>query len=369
MKKHTLQIVCFDNPCPANFGGVIDVFFKIKGLFEAGYHIVLHAFYSNRNDFSEVEKYVEKLYRYKRDTSGLNFFSMLPYRVATRQSKDLLENIKASNAPILFEGLHSTSILYRNKIPNKTFLRAHNIEHNYFKGFIKSERNVFKKLVYYFEAVKFEIYEKHILPEIDEIISISNHEKDYFEDKYRKQTHLVTPFHKYNEVEKLNERGEFCLFHGDLSSLDNLESAKAIVEQLKEIEIPLVIAGSICPKPLEKAIQDIDHIEFVNITEEEKLNELLRKSHINILWSFQRSGTKLKLFTALHTSRYCIINSNITDHLGLQNLCILIDDISELGAKVKELFNQNYEYSIERKKNLPMFTRSALTEKLTEILN
>ena len=38
--QKTLQIVIFDNPCPPDYGGVIDVFYKIKALKALGVRIL-----------------------------------------------------------------------------------------------------------------------------------------------------------------------------------------------------------------------------------------------------------------------------------------------------------------------------------------
>ena len=43
-----IHIVTFDIPYPVNYGGVIDVFYKIKALKEAGIKIHLHCFYHKR---------------------------------------------------------------------------------------------------------------------------------------------------------------------------------------------------------------------------------------------------------------------------------------------------------------------------------
>jgi len=44
--KH-LHIISFDIPYPANYGGVIDVFYKLRALVSAGIKIHLHAFHIN----------------------------------------------------------------------------------------------------------------------------------------------------------------------------------------------------------------------------------------------------------------------------------------------------------------------------------
>ena len=43
-----LHVVAFDVPYPANYGGVIDVFYRIKALVEAGIKVHLHCFQYGR---------------------------------------------------------------------------------------------------------------------------------------------------------------------------------------------------------------------------------------------------------------------------------------------------------------------------------
>ena len=57
MKNKTLHIVSFNIPFPANYGGVIDVFYKIKALQNQGVNIILHAFEYGRQQAPELEKY------------------------------------------------------------------------------------------------------------------------------------------------------------------------------------------------------------------------------------------------------------------------------------------------------------------------
>ena len=44
ISKNQLHIVSFDVPYPPNYGGVIDVFYKLKALFDLGIEIYFHTF-------------------------------------------------------------------------------------------------------------------------------------------------------------------------------------------------------------------------------------------------------------------------------------------------------------------------------------
>jgi len=145
----TIHIISFDIPFPADYGGVIDVFFKIKTLRSLGLNIILHCYEYGRKRQEELEKYCQKVYYYERHISKTNLFKTKPYIVASRNSKELLDNLLKDNYPIIFEGLHSCFYLDEKQLKTrKKIVRTHNIEHEYYNNLASVERNIFKK--YYF---------------------------------------------------------------------------------------------------------------------------------------------------------------------------------------------------------------------------
>jgi hypothetical protein len=60
-------------PWPVNFGGVVDLFYKIKTLHDLGISIHLHCFTKNRNEQNILERYCETVNYYPRK----NKFSFL----------------------------------------------------------------------------------------------------------------------------------------------------------------------------------------------------------------------------------------------------------------------------------------------------
>ena len=86
--KH-LHIVSFDIPFPADYGGVIDVFYKIKALHELGVVITLHCFeYGERQPQKELENYCKNVFYYKRTRSILDLLSSQPFIVKSRENKE-----------------------------------------------------------------------------------------------------------------------------------------------------------------------------------------------------------------------------------------------------------------------------------------
>src|SRR5665213_2717865 len=118
MEKH-LHIISFDVPCPANYGGVIDVFYKLKNLHKAGIKITLHCFEYGRGEQKELEKYCQTVYYYKRNTSFVNQLSSIPFIIKSRVSNELINNLLKDNHPILFEGLHTCYFINDERLANR----------------------------------------------------------------------------------------------------------------------------------------------------------------------------------------------------------------------------------------------------------
>ena len=116
----------------------------------------------------------------------------------SRPNGELSDNLKKINAPILFEGLHTTSPLINETFNNrKILIRAHNIEHLYYEGLSKSETKIDKKIFFKIEAKKLKVYEK-ILHKVDNILTISPSEHSYFSNQYPSKATYIPVFHQNN---------------------------------------------------------------------------------------------------------------------------------------------------------------------------
>jgi len=341
--SNVFHIVTFNNPDPPNYGGAIDVYYKLKALYNIGIELHLHIFNCNGNDIADLQSICKQVYTYnKKWTSMFYLFSSLPFSVAIRRNKNLLKNLNTVEAPILFEGLQSTAVLIGNKFQYPIIVRAHNIEHHYYEGLAKSESNVFKKWIYRRQALKMKKYEK-ILKKSDLILSLSCYEQSYFEEHYQNKCAYIPVFQSNDEVEKLSTKGEYALYHGDLSISDNLRAAQYFITIFKKIDYPLIIAGSKNLEFLEKQSRDYANISITRIENNEHLNELLKGAHINVIISFQKSGTKLKIINALFKSRFCVVNENVVDDPEVVALCEIANTSDEFENTIKTLINKDYD--------------------------
>ena len=366
MQNKPLHIISFDNPFPPDFGGVIDVFYKIKALHSLGFSIYLHCYYDDRKVVSEELKAItEEVYLYKKNKNPLFVFSKFPLPVICRFQKDIIQNIKKHNAPILFEGLHSTMILQKASLDNKKYLRMHNIESNFYAGMSKSETNLIKKILYHFVSKKYQTYQK-ITADFDCVFALSQHE--YKEAKKMTANCVYVPVFHGNETNTtLSEYGNYAFYHGDLRLSDNKRAAQFLIEVFKEIpDYDLIIASSNGKKRIENNSKNVPNVKFVKIKSEAYLDELFANAHINVMLSFQEAGTKLKVINSLFKSRFCLINKNMVDDEKVLSLCELASTKQDFISKITDLINKPYTQNEARKEVLMSVLNDVNNAKLIE---
>lgn len=370
MLTKQLNIVSFDVPFPPNYGGIIDVFYKIKELHNLGVDIYLHTFNNGIETQIELLKYCKKVYHYKRDLNFKKVFFQLPYIVKTRESEELTENLSANNFPILFEGLHTTSPLLNTKFKNRTIIvRTHNIEHKYYNGLAKSEINIFKKLYFKTEAAKLKKYQI-ILNKTDYIFTISPSEQQYFSKLFPSKPKYLPAFHGNCNVNSKLGKGKYAIYNGDIRVADNLKACRYLIHIFSKIDFPLIISSSFENKYLLKLIKQYKNISFIKTSNKHEIEDLLCNAHINLLPTFQNTGIKLKLINALFNSRFCIANDAMIKKTGLEKLCLLANSKKEFITKINEVIKCDFTEDIinERIKTLFIFNNHANAQNIIKLI-
>src|SRR5690349_12212532 len=133
MSTPDLHIIAFAVPYPPDYGGAIEVWNRLKALHQEGVKVSLHCFlYGNFLPQTAIHPYVQEVHYYPRSIWPVLFTRGQPFGVTSRKSKLLLARLKLDTKPILFEGVQTTA--WRSELNGrKLFLRAHNIEHQYYK--------------------------------------------------------------------------------------------------------------------------------------------------------------------------------------------------------------------------------------------
>jgi len=366
-----INVISFDVPYPPDYGGVIDVFYKIKSLHKLGVRVHLHCFEYGRRGSEELKNICESIHYYPRRTAKSQLFNTYPYIVLSRESEELKKNLLKNNFPILMEGLHSTRLLGDPDFAKrKMIVRTHNVEHEYYENLAKVESNIFKRYYFYNEAGKLLKYEP-ALNNASAIAAISPNDTAYFSSKY-KHVHYITAFHPHEKVTCRPGRGEYIFYHGNLAVGENNEAALYLVNKIfDDVTYPLIIAGSKPSDELKKSVRGKSHIALYDDLSHDGIQEHIADAQCNILPTFQSTGIKLKLLSALFAGRFCIVNKPMVENTGLESLCIIANTPQALKEKIKSVFEKEFTER-ERKKReeilLKDFSNEQNAKKLLKIL-
>lgn len=350
MTNRSLHIISFDNPFPPRYGGVIDVFYKIKALHSTGISIHLHCYVDEIPiEYDELKSCTSYVYFYKRKLKFLQHFQFKPYSVQSRFSKELINRLNENDFPILFEGLQTTAII--NTLKNKSrklFLRLHNNEAKYYKGIALSEQNYFKKWIYNLEYLKYSQYQKKVFYSFEKIFSLSEIENRE-SNQISNNSFYIPVFHGNKIVKQFSEFGEFALYHGDLRISDNQRAVAFLISIFRELpEFKFVIVSNSGGEKIEKQIIEANNITFFLAKNQKDLELFFEKAHLHVLYSFQQSGTKVKVINAIFNGRHCLINSVMVDDNRIIELCSVADNREAYKQKIIELMKAPYQSKSNR---------------------
>ena len=366
-----IHIVSFDIPCPVNYGGVIDVFFKLKALVERGFKVHFHCFEYGREHSERLEALCVETHYYKRNMSFVNFFSTKPFIVTSRISERLIQDLMRDDYPIILEGLHSCGVLLDPRMKNRRiFVRTHNVEHDYYQYLAETEKKLGKKLFLKSEARKLRKFES-ILSEATGILAISNKDYEYFLEKY-KNVYLIPAYAGFDKVDVIEGQGDYVLYHGKLDISENYHAAEFLIKEVFDgSDIKLKIAGMNPPNHLVKLIENHPNVELIENPDDDSLQELIRNAHINILVTAQSTGLKLKLLNALFNGRYCVVNDKMVEGLDINDLCIVANTSDEIKTVVSDLMTKPFveeQVAIRKSRMAAFYNSSRTTDKLVELL-
>lgn len=335
-----LHVISFNIPFPADYGGVIGVYYHLKALHELGARIILHCYEYGRQPSKELELICEEVHYYKRDMSLKNMVSPMPFIVNTRKHPLLLKRLLEKDYPILFEGTHVCYFLSHPELKErKKIVRMHNVEWQYYENMISLEKDVRKKMYFNWESKKLKKYELEVVKKhADDILAVSPKETAYFKENNFKNVHYVSAFHPNEKVEILSGRGAYVLFHGDLSVKENELIAKQLIKKVfpKIPEIQLIIAGRCPSDELLSAINNAENVSLKNDISNEEMESLIKNAQINLLRAFQPAGMKLKLLNALYKGRIVLVNSHMVKNTGLDELCVITENIKDVPSSIRK---------------------------------
>jgi hypothetical protein len=364
-----LHIITFDVPYPPNYGGAIDVFYRIKSLSEKGVNIILHCSEYRRAEENMLNKYCSKVFYYQRKLNRNFFFRLLPFSVISRKNNSLLQNILSDDYPILFEGLVSCSYIDHPSIEKRNkFFREANIEHHYYYNLSKATKSIAKKAYFLSEALKLFFFQRKI-KKAKSVFAISTSDSDYLLRKYPElDVRYIPCFHPNEDVISKEGKSDYILYHANLSVAENYKVAEYLIKNVfSKLNHKCVIAGMNPPKFLLELSSKYSNVRLVVNPEESEMNELIINAHIITLLTFQSTGMKIKLLRSLCEGRYIIANDKMTKGSGLDELCFLSNSANDTINLINNLMLKQFAIEeVEKRKEIifPEFSNNYMADKI-----
>jgi hypothetical protein len=368
-----LHVVAFDIPYPANYGGIIVIYNQLRALHALGVEVILHCYqYDDKKEQPELAQLCKEVYYYPRPRSFWYQLSLWPFIMATRNNVKLLARLKADKHPILFEGQHTSLPVRKRKLRNRQkIVRMHNIEWQYYENLYKLENDPAKKAYYFVESIKLQRSEPIILLHADTVITMSTLDQKYYSEE-KSTTHYIPVFHSNDSVSSKSGRGEYVLYQGKLSINDNERSVIWLIKEVfAHLDIPFVVAGLNPSDYLKTMIERYPNIRIVENPDEEQMSSLISDAHVNLLYSFQTSGSKLKLVNALFRGRFCVVNDHMVAGTNLEKLVQVRNSSAAIKQTIEALFSKPFDQSqIElRRATLEVeYSNIQNTKKLLELI-
>ncbi|MDQ3278626.1 MAG: glycosyltransferase [Bacteroidota bacterium] len=369
MSDH-IHIVCLDAPSPPDYGGAIDMYYKIKALGEIGKKIVLH--YYNYNPVRHtrgLENYCTEIIAYRRKRFATSLPLSTPFIVKSRENKALVDRLNKDRHPILLEGLHCAGLVPLIQNRKRIILRMHNEEASYYRHLANTETSFLKMLYFRQESRLLANFQKQMDKHIP-LACLSESDMEQCRKEYGfKRLFFLPCFLPWQSVNSQPGRGEYCLYHGNLSVSENEEAAIWLIENVfSEVPAPFVIAGkSISTKVAAKAKKHAN-IKLVNNPPIDEIDALVRDAHIHVLPSMNRTGVKLKLLNALLNGRFCITNQSGVMGSRIEEGVIVAETKGEWKTAIEMIMQKEFtqEDQAERGATLALYNNQVNAQKLSE---
>lgn len=374
MSEHHLHIVSFDVPYPPNYGGVIDVFYKIKALHAKGVKLHLHIIeYPGRDRAPELNRYCESVDYYPRLTGIQSAFSIQPYIVNSRRSPKMMVDLLKDDYPILFEGLHSCYYIDDPRLRDRILIyRESNIEHEYYYHLFKAEHHWGKKAYFLMESLKLRLFQKR-LRHSNIMLAVSKGDAEYLQKKFPEhKVYFLPSFHANEKVTSLEGKGNYFLYHGNIEVPENETAASFLIRKVfSGSPFKLIIAGMNPPKSIYDLAVKHSNIQIIANPDDDTIFKLMQEAQANILVTFQASGLKLKLLNTLYKGRFCIVNSVMLNGTELEDLCIIGNKAESLRRILADISEKTFTADIitQREETLQHnFSNSVNADRMINII-
>ena len=371
--NNRLHIVCLDAPSPPDYGGAIDMFYKIKALSQIGKEIYLHYFeYGNKRSIDAILPFTKKVFSYKRKSFISGPQLALPYIVSSRVSKALIDELNKDEASIILEGIHCTGVLpYLKNKDRKIIVRIHNDEALYYQRLGDAEKNLARKMYDRLESELLKRYQK-TLPKKIVYACLSSTDAETFSHQYQQPNVIFLPcFVPWQKVTVDAGVTGYCLYHGNMAVSENEMAVLWLIQEVfLKINVPFYIAGKGISDKVIRICAGKNHIKLIPDPTIEAIDNLVKNAQINVLPSLNNTGVKLKLLHALFCGKWCITNKAGVEGSGLEQAVIIAEKGEEWIIKIQQLLSEEVAESqiMKRQQQLQIYNNTENAQKINELL-
>jgi hypothetical protein len=301
----------------------------------------------------ELDQYCEEVIYYQREKLVEGIPLRLPYIVSSRMNPQLIKNILKDNYPVLLEGIHCTYYWYHGELTNrKVLVSLHNVEYQYYRQLAKYPGNFYKKIYFFLESRLLKKYEK-IIAKKGHLIALNKKDKLTYQKVFAATDVKFLPvFLPSGEVTSKTGKGNFCLYHGNLSVAENEKAAVWLLKNIFNVlKIPFIIAGKNPSATLKNESLKNKSVQLIANPSQEEMDGLIQNAHLHLLPSFNITGIKIKLLNALFNGRFIVSNSASVEGTGLEILCNIAEASSDYIKIIEELFQSPFTEKEINKRN------------------
>lgn len=320
---------------PYTDGGKIGVFFPVREL--AKKYNVFYAFPYDKNESDVISKYkpynitaipftMDKKDDYSKYPRTL--FSELSFKFSKYFNKEFLEimdkTVKENDIKIIWVSsaqMAKYAVELRKRHPElKIFLREHNIEYMLVKQYIRSRKNIFMKLIAYYEYRKTKRYEIGLWDKFDKVFFISDTDirtaKKY--NKNVDESNLIYDGMEFINIdESIKSEPNSFIFTASLKSYQNENNLRCFIYNIwkpfskKVPEVKLYLTGNkddFLLQKLRMTKQELDDNNVINLGFVDDIKKTILSKMYVVSPTLFGSGIRLKVLEGMSLKKLVFVS-------------------------------------------------------------